>query len=154
MNKVEKPWDKLFKFLFFVFGVPFSLIGIILLNINGNISMIINGAIWIIFGLSCKIISILNKRKIERLKENGTCCTMIGIKVIPAHWIKIGNYITAKIEMTYKINGDKKISKSDFFLLSPFDKVENLYAKIYIDNYNLDKYVIELFRENNGVFVR
>ncbi len=63
---------------------------------------------------------------------------------------RIGSYLTAQVECLYESEkGDKSVI-SGYHLLLPFDRREDLYAKIYLDRNNPEKYAIELFRKNTG----
>ncbi|WP_425447940.1 hypothetical protein [Dethiothermospora halolimnae] len=151
MKIVERPWKRLYKFFLFLFGIPFFLIGVIFLIIDGSWAFILNGALWIIFGVGLKIKSIYNRRKLEILKREGICYDGSVVSIIPTHWVRIGSYVTARIECVYKTEKGDCLIKSGYHLLSPFDIRENLHAKIYLDYNNFDKYIVELFRRDNNV---
>lgn len=151
MKIVEMPWKGLYKFFLFLFGIPFFLIGIIFLIIDGSWAFILNGAVWIVFGVGLKIKSTFNRRKLETLKREGLCYEGSVVSIIPAHWVRIGSYITARVECVYKTEKGDCLVKSGYHLLLPFDRREHLHAKIYFDHNNFEKYIVELFRGDNGV---
>ncbi|MCT4544100.1 MAG: hypothetical protein N4A63_11205 [Vallitalea sp.] len=151
MKIVETPWKRLYKFFLFLFGIPFFLIGIIFLIIDGSWAFILNGGLWIILSMGLKIKNTYNRRKLETLKKKGLCSEGSVVRIIPSPWVKIGSYVTACVECIYKTEKEDCLIKSGYHLLLPFDKTEDLYAKIYFDQNNLEKYHVELFRSNNGV---
>lgn len=148
---VETPWKGLYKASLFLFGIPFFLIGLILLIIGGNWAFVLNGAVWIILGVGLKIKSTYNRRKLETLKREGLCYEGSVVSIIPAPWVKIGSYVTSRVECVYKTEKCDCLVKSGYHLLLPFDRREDLYAKIYFDHNNLENYIVELFRRDTGV---
>lgn len=64
---VETPWERVYKFILLIFGIPFFLIGLII----QSLPFTINGLIWIFFAAGLKIKSIYNKHKLENLKRKG-----------------------------------------------------------------------------------
>ncbi len=105
-------------------------------------------------GGGLKIKGASNQRNLEILKREGLCYNGSVVSIIPAHWVRIGSYVTARVECVYKTQKGECLIKSGYHLLSPLDRIENLYAKIYFDNNNSEKYVVELFRGNNGVLFK
>ena len=55
MKIVETPWERLYKFVLFMFGIPLLLIGAIIVAIYRNWAIILIGSIWIIFAVGLKI---------------------------------------------------------------------------------------------------
>lgn len=151
MRAVATPWYKLYKPILFGFGIPFTLIGLIILYLAGNLAFLINGVLWIVIGLGLKIKGDYNQRKFEILKKEGLYHDGSVVHIFPAHGVRIGSYITARVECTYKAENGDSFVKSGYYLLSPLDKIENLHAKIYIDFNNLEKYFVELYRVDTGV---
>lgn len=152
MRTVATPWYGLSKFMLLGFGIPFSLVGVVLFFIlDGNLAFLLNGVFWMIIGGGFKIKGASNQRKLEILKREGLCYDGSVVNIIPAHWVRIGNYVTARVECVYKTEKGECLVKSGYHLLSPLDRIENLYAKIYFDYNNPEKYVVELFRGDNGV---
>lgn len=147
MKTVQTPWEGLYKFVLFIFGIPLFLIGLI----SRSWAFILNGCIWIIFGVGLKIKSIYNRHKLETLKREGLCYDGSVVKIIPAPWVRIGSYVTARVECLYKTEKGDSFVRSGYHLLLPFDRIEDLYAKIYFDHNNLERYTVELFRRDTGV---
>ena len=148
---IETPWKRLYKLFLFLFGIPLFLIGVIFLVIGGSWAFILNGALWIIFGVGLKIKSIYNRRKLETLKREGLCYEGSVVRIIPSPWIRIGSYVTVRVECTVKTEKGDCLVKSGYHLLLPFDRREDLYAKIYVAHNNSEKYIVELFRRDTGV---
>ena len=63
--------------------------------------------------------------------------------------VRIGSYLTVRIECTCKLENSIVNVISGLYLLSPWDKIENLNAKIYMKNNK--KYILVLFR-NRDIF--
>lgn len=101
--------------------------------------------------MGVKIKSNYNQRNLENLKSEGLCYDDSVVSIIPTHWVRIGSYVTARVECVCKTEKGDSLIKSGYHLLSPLDRIENLYAKIYFDYNNSEKYVVELFRGDNGV---
>ncbi|GMG96585.1 hypothetical protein [Tepidimicrobium xylanilyticum] len=151
MEIVKTPWEVLYKFILFMFGIPLFFIGILLVVMSGNWAVILNALMWIIFSLGFKIKSIYNRHKLETLRRKGICYDGSVVKIIPAPWVRIGSYVTARVECLYKTEKGDSLISSGYYLLLPFDRKEDLHAKIYFDRNNLEKNIIELFRKDTGL---
>lgn len=149
MNRIETPWKGLAKFSFFLFGIPFSIAGLIVIVANGNIAFLVNGLIWLFFGTGLKIKDSINNSKLERLRKEGILLEGSVVKIIPYPWIKIGSYVTSRVECSYTTESGDRYLKSGYHLLLPFDKKENLSVKIYFDSDDSTVYTVELYREKN-----
>lgn len=155
MRTVATPWYGLSKFFLLGFGIPFSLVGVVLFCIqDGNLAFLVNGILWIVMGVGLKIKGDSNQRYLEVLKREGLCYDGSVVRIFPAHWVRIGSYVTVRVECVYKTEKGKYIVKSGYHLLSPLDRIENLYAKIYFDYNNSEKHIVELFRGDNGVMFK
>ena len=104
-----------------------------------------------IVGCGLKIKGDNNQRKLQTLKTEGQSYDCSVKRIFPAHWVRIGSYVTARVECVYKAEKGDCLIKSGYYLISPLDRIENLYAKVYFDYNNSDSYVVELFRGDNGV---
>ncbi|ONI40482.1 hypothetical protein AN639_10935 [Candidatus Epulonipiscium fishelsonii] len=150
MKIVETPWNVAYKFLLFIFGMPFFSVGLIMLIIfEESEALILNGVLWIVLAVGFKIKNIYNERELERFKKEDLCYEGTMINIIPSHWVRIGNYITACVECSYKTDKGDCVVKSGYYLLSPFDTKENLCPKIYVNRDNFDESIVELFRRDN-----
>lgn len=150
MKMVETPWKGLYKAFLFVFGIPFSILGIIFFLIDGSWAFLLNGFIWIAFGIGVKLKSLKQIHKLEKLKSEGRVIKGSIVRIIPAHWVKIGSYVTAQLECVYETEEGEKTVKSGYFLLSPFDRLENLVANIYVDYRNVSSHIVEIYRVDNS----
>ncbi len=146
---VETPWNGLYKLVLFGFGVPFFLIGLVFLFINGSWGFILNGALWMLVGIGLKIKSIRLKVRLNRLKNEGISYEGAVINIIPSHWVRIGSFVTARVECSYSSENGECFIKSGYHLLSPMDRIEKLYSKIYFDATDPSNYVVELFRRDH-----
>jgi hypothetical protein len=155
MRTVVTPWYGLSKFMLLGFGIPFFLVGVVIFFVqDGNGAFLLNGIFWMILGSGLRIKGSSNKRNLEILKREGLCYDGSVVSIIPAHWVRIGSYVTARVECIYKTEKGECLIMSGYHLLSPLDRIDDLSAKIYFDNNNSDKYVIELFRGDNGILFK
>lgn len=116
-------------------------------------STIDNADMWIVFGVGLKIKDTYNRRKLETLKREGLSYEGSVVSIIAAPWIRIGSYVTARVECVYKTEKGDCLVKSGYHLLLPFDRREDLYAKIYFDHKDSKHYIVEIFRKDTGVRV-
>lgn len=82
------------------------------------------------------------------LRQIDICCdaTVVDISYYPL--IRIGSYLTARIQCSCINTENKPLTKNGYFILLPFDKKENLCPKIYLNNSNPDNCILELYRIN------
>lgn len=149
MKKIDTPCMVIWKPMVFLFGIPFSLIGIIFYNLDKGLGFLINGLLWIFIGLLLRGVLIYNKYKINTIKRNWNRYDATVVQILPNYFYKIGSYITARVICT-AINSGKIEYKSSYFLLTAYDSIENLSAKLYVKNDDSKKYTIELFRMNSN----
>ncbi|EGY80018.1 flagellar basal-body rod protein FlgF [Peptoniphilus indolicus ATCC 29427] len=60
--------------------------------------------------------------------------------------VRIGSYMTARIKCKYKDEKSEKSVVSGYYLLSPWDRIENLNAKIYVEKNNDIKNIVVIHR--------
>jgi len=150
VKTVATPWYGLSKFILLGFGIPFTLIGTVLFFVlDGNLAFLLNGILWLVIGGLLKIKGASNQRKLEILMREGHCYNGSVVNIIPVHWVRIGSYVTARVKCVYKTEKGNRFIKSGYHILSPFDRIEDLYAKIYFDYNNSAKYAVEIFRRDN-----
>lgn len=133
MNRVNTPWKIVGRFVFLLFGIPFIIIGIFEQNFIKSSAFLINGLIWFTVG-----IVLLLKYKYDEIKERNIFKEAIVYECIvknifPKYMIKIGSYITARVQYSYN-DGEDKTYMSAFYLLTPWDNLSNLKGKVYIDS--------------------
>ena len=67
--------------------------------------------------------------------------------IIPASWIRVGNYISCRIVCGFIYEDKEYKAVSNYYVLTPFQRKEDLYANVFIEQNNPTKYSIELFQE-------
>lgn len=146
MSRVEKLWEKTYRAPLYLFGIPFFLIGLIFLVNDGSLGFILNGVLWVTIGLGIKLKCVLNQRKLVQLRMNGVCYDGSAVRAIPSHYIRVGNYVTARLECTYQTDHGECSILTGYHLLSPFEKTEGLICRIYVDRTDSKNYSVEVFR--------
>ena len=66
--------------------------------------------------------------------------------MIPAAWVRIRNYNSCRIVCHFIYRGKEYKAVSSYCVLTPFKRKEDLYANVYIDKENPEKYSVELFQ--------
>ena len=92
------------------------------------------------------IVFTFDKKKLKKLKHSGTCMDSELVDMIPASWIRIGNYTSCRIVCRFIYEGKEYKAVSSYYVLSPFKRKEDLYADVYIDKNNPATYSVELFQ--------
>lgn len=109
-------------------------------------AMLLNASVWLILFLVSMSKLTYDKKKLNDLKRSGTCMDTEIEDMIPAAWIKVGNYISCRIVCRF-IYGDKGYKAvSNYYVLTPFQRKEDLYADVYIDKDDPARYSVELFQ--------
>lgn len=108
--------------------------------------MLINASVWIILFLVSMSKVVYDKKKLKNLKRSGTCMDSEIEDIIPAVWIRVGNYTTCRIVCQYIYEGKECKAVSSYYVLPPFKQKEDLLANVYIDQDNPAKYSVELFQ--------
>lgn len=109
-------------------------------------AMLINVSVWLILFLASMGKLVYDKKKLKNLKHSGTCMDSEIEDMIPAAWIRVGNYISCRIVCRFIYEGKEYKAVSTYYVLTPFIQRENLYANVYIDNENPAQYSVELFQ--------
>ena len=108
--------------------------------------MMINASVWLVlFALSLGRLA-YDRKKLKHLKYAGVCVDSEIENMVPAVWVKVGNYITCKLVCRFCYEGKEYKAVSSYYVLSPFQQKEDLYAKVYIDKADPARYGIELFQ--------
>lgn len=108
--------------------------------------MLINVSVWLILFLASMSKLVYDKKKLKNLKRSGTCMDSEIEDMIPAVWIRVGNYTTCKIVCRYIYEGKECKAVSNYYVLPPFKPKKDLLANVYIDKDNPAKYSVELFQ--------
>ncbi len=132
MKTIQKPYKTIYKTVLFLFGIPFLIAGLIFFWKYNNVAFLINGLVWCLIGIACFVLDKRNERKLLYLKEYGRRYEASIVRIIPKYMIKIGSYLTVKFEIKYNAGEGDKVLMSDYYLLSPLDKLSNLKAEIYL----------------------
>lgn len=108
--------------------------------------MLWNASVWLLlFGISISKLA-YDKRKLRNLKSSGVCLETQIRDLIPASWIRVGNYNSGRVVCTYVQDGREYEAVSNYYVLTPFLKPENLYANVYVEKNNPMKYSVELLQ--------
>lgn len=109
--------------------------------------MLLNASVWIILFLISVGKLTYDKKKLKNLKHSGTCIDSEIKDIIPASWIRVGNYISCRIVCGFIYEDKEYKAVSNYYVLTPFQLKEDLYANVFIEQNNPTKYSIELFQE-------
>lgn len=109
--------------------------------------MLLNASVWIILFLISVGKLTYDKKKLKNLKHSGTCIDSEIKDIIPASWIRVGNYISCRIVCGFIYEDKEYKAVSNYYVLTPFQRKEDLYANVFIEQNNPIKYSIELFQE-------
>lgn len=108
--------------------------------------MLINASMWLILFLASMSKLTYDKKKLKNLKHSGACMDSEIEGMIPAAWIRVGNYTSCRIVCRFIYEGKEYKAVSNFYVLTPFQRKEDLYANVYIDKDDPAKYSVELFQ--------
>ena len=109
-------------------------------------AMLINASVWLILFLASMGTLLYDKKKMKTLEHLGVCMDSEIEDMIPAAWIRVGNYTSCRIVCRFLYEGKEYKAVSSYYVLTPFKRKEDLYAKVYIDKANPAKYSVELFQ--------
>lgn len=109
-------------------------------------AMLINASVWLILFLASISKVAYDKKKLKTLKYSGICMDCEIEDMIPAVWIRVANYVSCKIVCQFIYEGKEHKAVSNYYVLSPFKRKEDLYANVYIAKDNPAKYSVELFQ--------
>ncbi len=125
------------------------IVGFVGYFINPNIlpPMLINAAVWLVLFLLSLGKLRFDKQKLRRLKQSGLCMDAEIEEMIPVSWIRIGNYVSSKIACNFLYEGREYKAWSNYYVLTPFTKKEELYARVYMEKDNPARYSVELMRK-------
>ena len=149
MEVIETPWNRLGKFIELGFGIPFFIVGLFWFFQDRSVAFLYNGVLWIVVGLILLSKAKIDKYKLKILEKEGLFYECFVTGDIPINMIRIGNYLIARIKYTYNSEQSEINDISGCYLLSPWDRVENLSAKIYIKKNNNKQKILILFRKKD-----
>ena len=108
--------------------------------------MLINASVWLIFFFVFMNKLVYDKKKLKNLKQSGACMDSEIEDMIPAALIRVANYTTCRIVCRFIYEGNEYKAVSNYYVLSPLKRKEDLYANVYINKDNPAKYSVELFQ--------
>ena len=108
--------------------------------------MLMNASVWLILFLASMGKLAYDKNKLKILKSSGACMDSEIEELIPAVWIRVANYTCCKIVCGFTYEDKEYKAVSNYYVLSPFKRKEDLYANVYIHKDNPAKYSVELFQ--------
>lgn len=148
MKPVETPWFKLSRFFGLCFGIPLILVGLFW-NFGGDKSaFLINGLLWCFIALVLLCKGIWNAHRLKKLQEHGGCYQGTVVEVCPLKMVRIGGYVTARVACIYQAEQATHRVLSGICILSPWDRIENLFAEIYVDKNDRNRYTVVVCRKN------
>ncbi|MCI8529605.1 MAG: helix-turn-helix transcriptional regulator [Lachnospiraceae bacterium] len=109
-------------------------------------AMLINVSAWLILFLASMSKLVYDKKKLKNLKLSGAWMDTEIEDMIPAAWIRVGNYTSCRIVCRFIYEGKEYKAVSNYYVLTPFKRKEDLHADVYIDKDNPAKYSVELFQ--------
>lgn len=165
-GKAEENISKLFKekqiadlkpvkYLFFTCANAALLVAMIELAVGlvGNVfnptilkPMLINVSVWLILFLASMSKLAYDRKKLKDLKHSGVCVDSEIEDMMPAAWIRVSNYTSCRIVCRFIYDGKEYKAVSNYYVLTPFKRKEDLYANVYIDKDNPARYSVELFQ--------
>jgi hypothetical protein len=150
MMNVKTPWYPAGLMALLLFGIPVSGIGIAVFFITDrNPAFLLVGGIFMLLGALSIVKGASLNRKLNRFKSNSKFFDATVTTIISANFLRIGSFITARVECSYKNGNDKKcLVRSGYYLLTGLDRMEDLYAKVHLGSDNPKDYIVELFRKS------
>ena len=108
--------------------------------------MLINVSVWLMLFLASMSKLVYDRNRLKKLKHSGACMDTEIEDMIPAAWIRVGNYTSCRIVCRFIYEGKEYKAVSNYYVLTPFKRKEDLHADVYIDKDNPAKYSVELFQ--------
>lgn len=108
--------------------------------------MLINVSVWLLLFVLSMSKLLYDRKRLKKLKHLGTCMDSEIEDMIPAAWIRVGNYTSCRIVCRFIYEGKEYKAVSNYYVLAPFKRKEDLHANVYIDKNNPAKYSVELFQ--------
>lgn len=109
-------------------------------------AMLLHVSMWLILFLTLMSKLTYDKKKLKNLKHSGAYMDSEIEDIIPAAWIRVGNYTSCRIVCRFIYEGKEYKAVSNYYVLTPFQRKEDLDANVYIDKDNPAKYSVELFQ--------
>lgn len=87
-----------------------------------------------------------DKNKLTKLKNTGLCADAEIEELISAAWIRVSNYISCRVAYRFIYDNKEYRAKSNYYVLSPFKRKEDLYIKVYFNKDNPSQSSVEVFQ--------
>ena len=108
--------------------------------------MLLNASVWIMLFLISVGKLTYDKKKLKKMKYLGVCIDTEIKDIIPAVWIRVGNYTSCRVVCGFMYEGKEYKAVSNYYVLTPFQRKEDLYANVYFDKDKPAQYSVELFQ--------
>lgn len=108
--------------------------------------MLVNVAVWAVLFLASAGKLIYDKRRLKALKQSGAYISAEISEILPVNWIQFANYHTCRVVCNFAYEGEHYRAVSNYYIISPFKRREDLYAKVYFNKDNPLKNSIELLQ--------
>lgn len=108
--------------------------------------MLLNASVWLILCLAFMSAVVYEERKLKSRKQAGISLDAEIEEIIPALWIRIGNYVSCRVICRFLQEGREYKAVSGYYVLTPFQRKEDLYARVFIDRERPERYSVELFQ--------
>ena len=92
--------------------------------------MLINVSVWLILFLASMSKLVYDRNKLKNLKHSGACMDSEIEDMLPAAWIRVGNYVTCRIACRFIYEGKEYKAVSNYYVLTQFTRKEDLYANV------------------------
>lgn len=108
--------------------------------------MLINASVWLVLFFVSMSKLAYDKKKLKKMKYLGVCIDTEIKDIIPAVWIRVGNYTSCRVVCGFMYEGKEYKAVSNYYVLTPFQRKEDLYANVYFDKDKPAQYSVELFQ--------
>lgn len=110
--------------------------------------MLLNTSVWLLLFLASAGKLAYDKKKLKRMKQTGVRVESEIEAMIPAAWIRVGNYVSCRIACRFLCEGREYRALSSYCVLTPFQQKEDLCADVYADKENPARCCVELFHKD------
>lgn len=94
-------------------------------------AMLINVSVWLILFLASTGKMEYDKKKLKNLKHSGVCMDSEIEDMIPAAWIRVGNYTSCRIICRFIYERREYKAASNYYVLTPF-KRKKIFMRMFI----------------------
>lgn len=164
MNQVERVWRKLhtvgvsLSLLFLALSLPFLVLALFVIEAEPNwgyvpvLTLLANGALWLLLGLFGFGYNKVLCNKLSRLKASEGPYEVVIERILPNWGVRLGGYITAAVEGHYTDgSGNIHTVRSTNHIFTTFEKRDDFTANVYVDQKNPKVYAVEILRRGQSV---